>query len=105
LNTYRRGRIAEKKVANILEDRGFENVRRSAGSRGPADIYATKGGTKYYIQAKTGSASVSREEIRDLRALARDRRGVAATVHYDQGETQWRFYGNWSRRKRSRLTA
>jgi len=105
LNTYRRGRIGEKKIVNQLKDQGFENVRRSAGSRGPADIYAMKGGTKYYIQAKTGSAIVSRGEITKLRALARERRGVAVTVHYDKGDSQWRFYGNWSGRKRSRLNA
>jgi Holliday junction resolvase len=53
-NMYRSGRIAEKKVVNRLKARGFTNIRRSKGSRGPADIYAVKKGKKYYIQVKSG---------------------------------------------------
>ncbi len=95
VNLYRRGRIAEKKVVNLLKDDGYYNIRRSAGSRGPADIYARKGENKYYIQVKTGSARASSDEIRGLRALARDRGGVAEVIHYDKGKKKHRFYGNW----------
>ena len=42
MNLYRRGRIGEKKIVNYLKKLGFKNVRRSKGSRGPADIYAKK---------------------------------------------------------------
>jgi hypothetical protein len=56
--------------------------------------------TKYYIQVKSESARVSRGEIRKLRALAKRRRGVAVVVHTDSSGDRWRFYGNWSKRKR-----
>ncbi len=42
INTYRKGRRGEKKIAKLLRSRGFSNVRLSKGSRGPADIYAVK---------------------------------------------------------------
>ena len=63
VDLYRKGRIAERKVMNDLREKGFENIRRNAGSRGPADIYAVRDGQKYYIQVKSGSAIASREEI------------------------------------------
>jgi len=94
-NLYRRGRIAEKKVANYLSDIGFKNIRRSAGSRGPADIYARKGDQKYYIQVKSGSARASIKEIARLRKLAKDRKGVAAVIHHSKDRNKWRFFGNW----------
>jgi len=53
-NMYRKGRIAERKVMNHLEKLGFKNIRRSKGSRGPYDIYATKKKKKYYFQVKSG---------------------------------------------------
>lgn len=95
VNLYRRGRIAEKKVANLLKKDGYYNIRRSAGSRGPADLYARKGGRKYYIQVKTGSARASRNEIRRLRAMARNRGGVAVVINYNKGRKKHRYYGNW----------
>ena len=42
MNTYRKGGRAERKIAKKLRNRGFSNIRLSKGSRGPADIYATK---------------------------------------------------------------
>jgi len=100
VNLYRRGRIAERKVANLLERRGFTNIRRSAGSRGPADLYARKEGIKYYVQVKSGSARVSRYEVHRLKTLARKRRGVALVAHYSDGKVRYRFYGNWSPKRR-----
>jgi Holliday junction resolvase len=99
-NKYRMGRIGEKKVANYLQEKGFTNIRRSAGSRGPWDIYARgPEGDKFYIQVKIRSARPTRNEIRRLRALAKERHGVAAVIHRDaEGKHQWRFLGNWSRR-------
>lgn len=95
VNLYRRGRIAEKKVANLLEDEGYYNIRRSAGSRGPADLYARKGENKYYIQVKTGSARASPDEIKRLRALAKKRHGTAVVINYDKGKKKVRFHGHW----------
>lgn len=105
VNLYRRGRIAEKKVSNLLKDEGYGNIRRSKGSRGPADLYARKGENKYYFQIKTGSARASPKEIRRLRALAEKRKGTAVVAHYSKGQKKLRFYGNWNRRKRRGLAA
>jgi predicted AAA+ superfamily ATPase len=74
VNLYRRGRIAEGKVASYLRAKKFQNIKRSKGSRGPADIYAKKHGVKYYIQVKYGAASATRKEIKGLR---------------------WKFLGRW----------
>ena len=96
VNMYRRGRIAEKKVANHLEELGWRNVRRSKGSRGPADIYArTPSGTKVYIQVKTRTARPTREELQRLRELAKKRGGAAVYIHYDRKKFRWRWLGNW----------
>ncbi|MEM7814777.1 MAG: restriction endonuclease [Candidatus Aenigmatarchaeota archaeon] len=94
-NLYRRGRIAERKIVNDLSDKGFENIRRSAGSRGPADVYACKDGRKYYFQVKSGSAKASVEEIEQLRKLAQQRGGTAVTIHRKDGRNRWRFHGSW----------
>ena len=101
MNRYRRGRIAEKKVANWLKDKGFTNIRRSKGSRGPADIYArSPSGVKTYVQVKAYSASLDSQGKRELRSLAKDRGGAAMDVHYDgPGKIKPRFWGNWSKRK------
>jgi Holliday junction resolvase len=95
VNLYRRGRIAERKVANLLEGEGYYNIRRSKGSRGPADLYARKGENKYYIQVKTGSARVSPEGIRRLQDLARQRGGTAVVMNYNKGKKRVRYYGHW----------
>src|SRR2546426_1741579 len=98
-NTYRSGRIHEGKVATILGDHGWTNVRRSKGSRGPADLYArSPAGTRAYIQVKSGTASVSRSEARALRSLARSRAGVAVTAERRDGKTKFGFIGNWRKR-------
>ena len=97
---YLRGRIAEGKVARDLADRGFENIRMSGGSRGPADIYARKDGVKYYVQVKSGSAHLDSEGRHDLRALAKDRGGVAVSIHRSEGQQRWQFLGNWSKKRR-----
>ena len=94
-NLYRRGRIAERKVANDLLDRGFSNIRRSGGSRGPADIYAFKDGQKYYVQVKSGTARVNSDGIARLRSLAKERGGAAVVINRKDGRNKWRFFGNW----------
>ena len=98
-NLYRRGRIAEGKVARDLKDKGFENVRMSAGSRGPADIYAKKDGVKYYVQVKSNSARLDSEGRRDLTQHAREHNGVAVHIHRSEGQNKWQFLGNWSKRR------
>ena len=98
-NNYRSGRIAEGKVARDLQYKGFENVRMSAGSRGPADIYAKKNSVKYYVQVKSNSARLDSEGRRDLRALAKERSGVAVSVHREGRSNRWQFLGNWSKKR------
>lgn len=95
VNLYRKGRIAERKIVNDLWDKGFENIRRSSGSRGPADIYATKNGIKYYFQVKSGAAQANPHDIERLRELARQRKGTAVVIHRNNGKNKWRFYGGW----------
>jgi len=94
-NPYRIGRIAEKKIVNTLKAKRFRNIRRSKGSRGPADIYAKKKGKKYYIQVKSKSASITKKGIQRLRKLAKKRCGVAVVIHRKKGKNKWRFFGNW----------
>lgn len=97
INRYKRGRIAEKKVVNHLKELGWKNIRRSKGSRGPADVYArTPSGAKVYIQVKTRTAHPSREEIKRLRELAKKRGGAAAYVHYQKKKFKWKWLGNWA---------
>ena len=99
INRYRSGRIHEGKIASSLKERGFQNIRKSAGSRGPADLYAKKDGVPYYIQVKSNSARITPREVDNLRELAKQRSGVAASVHRDTGgKTKWKFHGNWSKR-------
>jgi len=95
VNLYRKGRIAEKKIVDDLKEKGFENIRRSAGSRGPADIYACKDGRKYYVQVKSGSARASPEEIGRLRELAKQRKGTAIVINRKNAKNKWRFFGSW----------
>lgn len=96
VNLYRRGRIAERKVANYLKVKKFQSIKRSKGSRGPADIYAKKRGVKYFIQVKYGAASATRKEIKRLRALAKRREGVAAVIQRSkEGKIRWKFLGRW----------
>ena len=105
-NTYRRGRIAEKKVGNWLSGHSFTNIRRSKGSRGPADIYArSPGGTKSYIQVKSGTARMGSDEKKRLRSLAKSRKGFAAEVHKGEGSNfRLKPLGNWSSRRKKRKT-
>jgi len=45
-------------------------------------------------------ARLSKSGKRDLRALAKKRRGVAVYAHHNKGKTTFRFLGDWSRRKK-----
>ncbi len=100
MNLYRKGRIAEKKVVNRLKERGFKNISRTKGSRGPYDIRArTPRGSKVYIQVKSGTARITSKGINRLRQIARRKGGAAAYVHYrGRGEAVWKWFGNWRRR-------
>jgi len=101
VNKYRRGRIGEKKIVNWLKLHGFSNIRRSKGSRGPADIYAVSpSGTKTYIQVKTRGGKFTNEEKLKLRRLAKQRKGFAAYVHYyGNGKVKMFPLGNWRKTK------
>jgi Holliday junction resolvase len=90
VNRYIRGRIAEKKVANRLKNKGYI-TRRSKGSRGPYDVYARRGKTKLYIQVKTGKATMKKPEVRKLRNVAKKRGGKAMYMKYNKGKIRSRF--------------
>ena len=98
MDFYRKGRICEGKVIRQMRESGFENIRQSAGSRGPADVYAIKDGRKYYVQVKTGAARASHDEVERLKKMARQRHGVVAVVHRENVKNHWWLLGNWSGR-------
>ena len=100
MNLFRKGRIAERKVVNRLKEIGFTNIIRTHGSRGPYDIRArSPSRVKTYIQVKSGSATISREEVKRLRKVAKERGGAAAYIHYDgRGKMKWRWLGNWNKK-------
>ena len=71
-SSYRRGRIAERKVMNRLEELGYHNISRTKGSRGPYDIYArSPRGIKTYVQVKSGSARLGTDDIERLSSSLR----------------------------------
>ncbi len=47
-------------------------------------------------------SSLTREGRRKLRALAKQRRGVAVSVHYSKGKMKFRYLGNWAKKKKRR---
>ena len=102
-DNYRKGRIAEKKVCNDLASKGFVNIRRSKGSRCPADIYTVNNGQKYYIQVSSGTANISLSEVRKLRELAKQRKGSAVSIQRSSGSNKWKFLDNWSKIKMKKL--
>lgn len=100
VNSYRKGRIQEKKVENWMRDKGWTNLRRSKGSRGPADIYGrSPSGVKTYVQVKSGSARLSSSEYRRLRRMTKERKGAALYVHKDKKGIKMKWLGNWSKRE------
>jgi len=101
MNLYRRGRIAERKVMGWLENHGHTNIRRSAGSRGAADIKSVSpGGYRTYTQVKSYGASLGSAGRRELRDVARQRKGFAQYVHYESGRVDKVVpLGNWSKRR------
>jgi Holliday junction resolvase len=64
------GREAEYVVALYLKSAGWHDVKLSPGSRGPADIVATRSAERWFIQVKA-SAGVPRLKGREVRGLIR----------------------------------
>ncbi len=104
VNTYRRGRISERKVMNYLRELGWYNLVRSKGSRGPWDIRGrTPRGFKAYIQVKSYSARPTQDEIRRLKEYAKKHGGLAVVAYYfGNGKIKFRFIGNWSKMRKKR---
>jgi Holliday junction resolvase len=77
------GRDAEFTIAIYLKSCGW-NVQISRGSRGPADIIATRGSNKWLIQVKSSRKipSLKGHEVENLRKMAESADGlpVIATV-------------------------
>jgi predicted Mrr-cat superfamily restriction endonuclease len=105
MNTYRKGRRAEKLVAEKMKRSGkFKYVKLSKGSRGPADIRARSiYGPKVQIQVKSGSARMNSEEKRKLIAMAKKNKAVAIYTKYDKGKFKNKQLGNFSRLKKHRI--
>ena len=72
------GREAEYVVALYLKSLGWD-VSLSRGSRGPADIIATIGDTKWFIQVKSSGAvpRLKGYEVKRLVDMAADKGGLA----------------------------
>jgi hypothetical protein len=71
------GREAEYVVALYLKSSGWK-IALSRGSRGPADIIATRGNTQWFVQVKS-SAGVPRllgYEIKRLKEMAASKGGL-----------------------------
>jgi len=82
------GRDAEFAVAIYLESCGW-NVQLSRGSRGPADIIATRGLTKWLIQVKSSRKlpSLKGQELKYLRIMAESAAGVPVIAMVQAKET------------------
>jgi len=73
------GREAEYIVALYLKSIGWNDVRLSPGSRGPADITASCPGTRWFIQLKASSGvpRLRGHEVKALKELAENNNGLA----------------------------
>jgi hypothetical protein len=87
------GREAEFVVAIYLQSCGWD-VQLSRGSRGPADLIATRGSDKWLLQVKSSSniPSLKGHELRQLRKMAKSVNGhpVIATVQHKNTVTSKR---------------
>lgn len=73
------GREAEYVVALYLKSVGWHDVKLSPGSRGPADIVATRSTEKWFLQVKASAVAprLKGREVRGLRQLAKSKGGLA----------------------------
>ena len=73
------GREAEYVVALYLKSAGWHDVKLSPGSRGPADIVATRSTERWFIQVKASSGvpRLKGREVRGLISLAEKNGGRA----------------------------
>lgn len=73
------GREAEYVIAMYLKSTGWDEVRLSPGSRGPADITASCPGRFWLIQVKASSGipRLKAREIVRLKTAATERHGTA----------------------------
>lgn len=78
------GREAEYVAALYLKSMGWEDVRMSRGSRGPADIVATCRNAKWFIQVKAsgGIPRLKGYEVKRLMELAKSKNGLPVVSTY-----------------------
>lgn len=76
------GREAEYVVALYLKSAGWNDVRLSPGSRGPADIIASSPSARWFIQVKASGAipRLKSDEMRRLQSIARAGSGLAVVA-------------------------
>jgi len=103
MNTYKKGRRGEKRVASKLRSRGYKYIRLSKGSRGPFDVSATTPrGNRAYAQVKSGTATMGRKAKRKLIKYARERKGIAFYARENRGKIRIRTLGNFAKRRKRR---
>lgn len=78
------GREAEYVVALYLKSMGWDDVRLSKGSRGPADITATCKNARWFIQVKAsgGVPRLKGYEVKRLMELAASKDGLPVVSTY-----------------------
>ena len=70
MNTAHKGRRAEHRARQFLEDAGYE-VCRAAGSKGPADLVAWDAVSIRFISVKCGTKYASAIERAALRGMVK----------------------------------
>ena len=101
MNTYKKGRRGEKRVASWARKRGNKYVRLSPGSRGSYDVsWTTLKGNRAYAQVKSGTARMSRKEKRKLIKYAKKKRGNALYVRENRGKIKARSLGIFAKKRR-----
>jgi hypothetical protein len=103
MNTYKKGRRGEKRVAERQRKRGNRYIRLSPGSRGPYDVsWTTPRGNRAYAQVKSGTARMSRKEKRKLIRYAKKKKGIALYVRENRGKVKAKTLGNFAKKRRRR---
>jgi hypothetical protein len=92
------GREAEYVVALYLKSMGWNDVRLSRGSRGPADITASCKNAKWFIQVKAsgGVPRLKSYEVKMLMELAASKNGLPVVSTYQPFGSSGFNTGNYS---------
>lgn len=97
-SNYKKGIRAENQVADMLRQRGF-SVYQSPGSRGSADLIASRNDRKdIHVQVKSSSTNndpyISNAELGRLKSRATRNDAIAAVAKVHNGEADLRYAKN-----------